>query len=1193
MKLKKRYIIILLLVIFISIIGFILKNKNIEISNIFNKKYKEGDKITLTSAAHCDSYYADYKTATDLFFNKNDKGTYFQIIKADNNTTGWDLYLVDGCAWGVDAFLIEYNKVYNNNAKEVCETMANESVTYYNMSINYNDSLCVKDKENVEYRETTKNYSSFGYSPVKYNATCSIEWDQNNEDGFEGAYFKVDGASQPLDYYIDECGCSSNLKNFIAMSQKSIYESKCGAIQETNKCIHSNITDDAGYTRATYYFNGLVQGENCSTWVNDDTEKDGSDIIGEFYYYKNNPNNAKCYYNYSQEATGKVCNYVYDSSNKWNSFLVNGCTWDMASYMDKCSSVGEGMCVNSAFKSFLIEGMQKENSLSIHVETYNNKCEDKINYGTVIVYQNDDAYGLSCEANGWQWNETGSCKRSATSGTINGPDVSNLAKYGTRKFIGWSTSKSCNHIDRTTNTFDINFTGTKTYYACYEETSTTSALFQSNNKKDIDIKYVNEQKQCDNDNIKVTNTYYKKTTNINPYKEKLTSNSYCNVVCEDNVSVSYPSIFETVPAGQYFELMYEPEITGTRTCTSEFNYNKWKDDYDDAVEAEIEAMDALNLAQANYDAATALSKTSSGKCGCCCSGPTCGCSGSCKTYYSDSESETYYTSDSSSLKTSPDQKASGCGSSAFSTSRNATVTNASTALTTAKNNYNAAVQKRIKLEQNNLQCYTILDQDNNTEKSYSDIFKGNYNEIINLNNTKYNIKTPKVNVSSTNSSTSSTYANYITNKTPITNTILQQTENSPIGKTVDFYAVYPDLVFKYDDGSNGAPVSLTTISEEQSLKAEAHVKIDTGSFTNKSDTGVYTKDSTRTGDSGVSSLEEKFYVNGSYGSHINFKAYTATSISRQVQYYFTYHESKEYFSKKQSGETSLSPLIPSDYISLSRKEHVTTKTNTKILSTNHVYPVSLKAVTDNYAVSLTLKNQVNQTYNSNSDNYLSTTNFGTSLTGKYTCDYKVTNDALTLSEKTGDYKKLKSNTIFRSVATDDIDPNNRLDTGKLGDNWSSEKGQAVQDLMIKIETNNGTATNDTYNPDNLEYSFTLTPTLIQKIQEYNNTTNYDDFKLTCTTVDGRECISEFLTNLADGKVGTYTYPNYSSLNSFDSYKLNQVRKDWKYYIKSFSGTSTDLSSNCESLGYNLYKCKKGKMTLDNYTTLYEMWGVLP
>ena len=82
------------------------------------------------------------------------------------------------------------------------------------------------------------------------------------------------------------------------------------------------------------------------------------------------------------------------------------------------------------------------------------------------------------------------------------------------------------------------------------------------------------------------------------------------------------------------------------------------------------------------------------------------------------------------------------------------------------------------------------------------------------------------------------------------------------------------------------------------------------------------------------------------------------------------------------------------------------------------------------------------------------------------------------------------------------------------------KNRPTANGVIKITTN-GTTETKKVKP---LYSFTLTPDNIKEIREYNATTTYDDFNLTCT--NGKECISNFVTDiLLDNSYATFNAEN--------------------------------------------------------------------
>ena len=106
-------------------------------------------------------------------------------------------------------------------------------------------------------------------------------------------------------------------------------------------------------------------------------------------------------------------------------------------------------------------------------------------------------------------------------------------------------------------------------------------------------------------------------------------------------------------------------------------------------------------------------------------------------------------------------------------------------------------------------------------------------------------------------------------------------------------------------------------------------------------------------------------------------------------------------------------------------------------------------------------------------------------------------------------KKPSMNPVFRIVDSNNIDPNGRLEEGQTDSNgfrnWRDKKGLATKETIENA---------DTYNPNNLEYSFTLDSATIKAIREYNKNVSYfstdNTSKLECNSA-GNECTSTFIT----------------------------------------------------------------------------------
>lgn len=204
---------------------------------------------------------------------------------------------------------------------------------------------------------------------------------------------------------------------------------------------------------------------------------------------------------------------------------------------------------------------------------------------------------------------------------------------------------------------------------------------------------------------------------------------------------------------------------------------------------------------------------------------------------------------------------------------------------------------------------------------------------------------------------------------------------------------------------------------------------------------------------------------------------------------------------------------------------------------------------------------------------------------KYICTYNVSNDAVILDKSTknnsDDEKKYKTSFFVRPIAVNDVDPNSRLDSGLLGANWASRKGQ----LLIKIIENKSKG-NNTYNPDNLEYSFTLNAESLDKIRDYNKNHKYDekiDTYFECNGL-GMECESKFLNELLKG---TYGNVNGSISNGRDTRKY-YIGGKWystdsllssKDFVEVSSGTKHSKSevygvcnSSCKDDDSACYEC---------------------
>ena len=122
-----------------------------------------------------------------------------------------------------------------------------------------------------------------------------------------------------------------------------------------------------------------------------------------------------------------------------------------------------------------------------------------------------------------------------------------------------------------------------------------------------------------------------------------------------------------------------------------------------------------------------------------------------------------------------------------------------------------------------------------------------------------------------------------------------------------------------------------------------------------------------------------------------------------------------------------------------------------------------------------------------------------------------------------DDENFKPNYIYRSVNPSDIDPNNRADTGDLGNNWSNPKGKAAEERISSL--GKADAIYDDYTKENLEYEFNLSTKVMQEIKKSNKSTNYYEFGLKCNEY-GKECVSSFVDDYASYTEGRNKYKYY-------------------------------------------------------------------
>lgn len=113
------------------------------------------------------------------------------------------------------------------------------------------------------------------------------------------------------------------------------------------------------------------------------------------------------------------------------------------------------------------------------------------------------------------------------------------------------------------------------------------------------------------------------------------------------------------------------------------------------------------------------------------------------------------------------------------------------------------------------------------------------------------------------------------------------------------------------------------------------------------------------------------------------------------------------------------------------------------------------------------------------------------------------------------------NVIYRPISLTNPFPGESGKGRSAGINWTND------DIKKYITNNRNVKQNSVYNEKPL-YSFTLTANAIKKIKAYNATTQYDDFKLKCSSKYGKRCSSNFLKSIRNYGVTVNASQCYNS-----------------------------------------------------------------
>ena len=113
-------------------------------------------------------------------------------------------------------------------------------------------------------------------------------------------------------------------------------------------------------------------------------------------------------------------------------------------------------------------------------------------------------------------------------------------------------------------------------------------------------------------------------------------------------------------------------------------------------------------------------------------------------------------------------------------------------------------------------------------------------------------------------------------------------------------------------------------------------------------------------------------------------------------------------------------------------------------------------------------------------------------------------------------------------------------------NWNNEKGKTVKNAIEE---------SDTFNPNNLEYSFILDSATIQSIRKYNENKSYsnvdsekiDGVNSLLECENGTKCLSSFITAASDGNTVLFDKKFALNTNGRATWKVYE-NKDGKNYI---------------------------------------------
>lgn len=572
------------------------------------------------------------------------------------------------------------------------------------------------------------------------------------------------------------------------------------------------------------------------------------------------------------------------------------------------------------------------------------------------------------------------------------------------------------------------------------------------------------------------------------FASELENNPYCKIYTSEENHMYYPTT-TTATSGRFFVFAQgsdgqylQPYVDGKIYSTFHTAYKLWKKDYQSAIQTEKTNYTTWQDAAAKASAFANIVDSTTGVPTCCDTEPSD--DGNCKkpgeiiTSYGTTTSNTYYAADGTNLSYTI-KKVKSCGNTSYeiksgsgSYSSLSDASGLSTAATNAYSTYSNSKETRSGIEDKKKECQSASEK-------YQSLWKYILEPDLTFH---YNQK----------------YYDSVSGQTKYL--------------TEDITMVISDQAEKY------FPNVSTRVTEPTSTSG-AKDSVNFDQYDGEYEGAVYGKRTVS--DSGKTS----------YGVDERFN-----DVDKNVDYKRNFEGIKLYYRP----EKAYYSLVPTGLFKVS--EEVLDAQNT--IEIGYVFNVQITNYQGEYETWFTIENnghleiepsnsnknqsnvqyRIDQYLEEHKSDFTDTSNGITTNAFSSKCIYCnreviYERDCLTCE----DDEDFKPQYIYRPINLTDIDPNNRDDSGDLGNNWSNPKGKAAESRINELGAKDSTY--DDYTKENLEYRFRLSTSMMQEIKKSNKSTNYYDFNLRCNDY-GKECTSAFVTEYATDTSGRGKYKYY-------------------------------------------------------------------